>query len=108
MLDAKFGPLLLGQIQNFLPTYITIRSEKHDSSTAYLQGKDFNHVKGMKEFQELVKVDNVTKPIAIISCDSGPDENPQFPKTLDILIQQFKEFNSDVMFVFTLVLGMLA
>ena len=45
-------------------TYVAIRSGKHDSSTAYSHGKDFSHVMEMKEFQELVKVDGVTKPVA--------------------------------------------
>ena len=90
------------------PTYFVIRSRKFDSSTAYSHRKDFNHVMEMKEFQELMKVDDVTKPIAIILCDGGPDENPRFPKILDILIQHFKEFNFDVMFVSTLAPGMSA
>ena len=59
----------------------------------------------MKEFQELVKVNTVTKPIAIILCDDGPHQNPQFPKTLDVSIQHFKEFNFNVMFVSTLAPG---
>ena len=84
------------------PTYVVIRSGKHDSSTAYLQGKEFNHVMEMKEFQELMKVDSLTKPIAIVLCDGGPDENPRFPKTLHVSIHHFKEFNFDVMFVSTL------
>ena len=62
----------------------------------------------IKEFQELVKVDDVTKPIAIMLCDGGPDENPRFPKTLDVSIQHFKEFNFDVMFVSTLAPSMSA
>ena len=90
------------------PTYVAIRSRKHDSSTAYLHGKDFNHVMEMKEFQELIKVNDVTKPVAIILCDGGPDENPRFPKTLDVSIQHFKEFNFDVMFVSTLAPSMSA
>ena len=90
------------------PTYFVIRSRKFDSSTAYSHRKDFNHVMEMKEFQELMKVDDVTKPIAIILCDDGPDENPRFPKILDILIQHFKEFNFDVMFLSTLAPGMSA
>ena len=30
------------------PTYVATRSSKHDSSTAYLQGRGFNHVRTMK------------------------------------------------------------
>ena len=62
----------------------------------------------MRELQELMKVDNVTKLIEIILCEGGPDENPWFPKTLDVSIQHFKEFNFDVMFVSTLAPGMSA
>ena len=36
----------------------------------------------------------------------GPHKNPWFPKTLDDSIQDFKEFNFDVMFVSTLAPGM--
>ena len=62
----------------------------------------------MKEFLQLVKADDVTKTIAITLCDGGPDENPQSPKTSDISIQHFKEFNFDVMFASTLAPGMSA
>ena len=55
-----------------------------------------------------MKVEDVTKPIAIILCDGGPDDNPWFPETFDVSIQYFKEFNFDVMFVFPLVFGMSA
>ena len=44
----------------------------------------------MKEFQQLVKIDDMTKPIAIISFDGGPDKNLRFPKTLGVSIQHFK------------------
>ena len=90
------------------PTYVAIRSGKHDSSTAYSHGKDFNHVMEMKEFEDLVKIGDVTKPIAIIPCDGGPDENPRFPKTPDVSIQHFQELNFDVMFLSTRAPGMSA
>ena len=53
------------------PTYAAIRSLKHESSTAYTHGKDFDKVIDMKEFEDLVKVDGVVKPIAILMCDGG-------------------------------------
>ena len=90
------------------PTYIAIRSGKHDSSTTYSNGKDFDHVMEMDEFKEIVKVDDVVKPIAIILCGGSPDENPRFPKTFDVAIQHFKEYNFDVLFVSTLAPGMSA
>ena len=69
------------EISSSGPTYVAVSSGKHVSSTAYSHGKDFNHVMEMKEFEDLVKIGDVTKPIAIILCDGGPGENPRFPKT---------------------------
>ena len=34
-------------------------------------------------------------------CDRGPDENPRFPKTLDVAIQHFKNDNLDVLLIST-------
>ena len=109
MLDAKFIFLLLGQIPKFLTQdLITSPLEAEEHSTAYSHRKDFNHAIEMEEFQELVKVNDVTKPVAVILYDGGPDENPRFPKTLDVSIQHFKEYNFDVIFVSTLAPGMSA
>ena len=109
MLDAKFIFLLLGQIPKFLTQdLITSPLEAEEHSTAYSHRKDFNHAIEMEEFQELVKVNDVTKPVAVILYDGGSDENPRFPKTLDVSIQHFKEFNFDVMFVSTLAPSMSA
>ena len=64
-------------------TYIAIRSGRHDSSTAYTHGREFDHLLGLKEF------DKVVKPICMYFCDGGPDENPRFPKTMNVAIQHF-------------------
>ena len=32
------------------PTYIALKSGKHESSTAYTYGRDFDHLLGLKEF----------------------------------------------------------
>ena len=74
MLDGKLGP----------------RSGKQDTSMAYSHGKDLNKVMEIEEFKELVKADDVIKPVAIILCDGGADENPRLPKTLYVAIQHFK------------------
>ena len=70
-------------------TCIAIRSGKHDSSTAYTHGRDFDHLVELQQFHEIVKFENAVKPIGIIFCDGGPDEKPRFPKTLDVAIQHF-------------------
>ena len=46
-------------------TYIAVRNGKHDSSTAYTHGRDFDHLLGLKEFDEAVKHENAAKPIGM-------------------------------------------
>ena len=41
------------------PSYIAIRSRKHNSSTAYSHDRDFNHLLGLKEFDKVVKHESV-------------------------------------------------
>ena len=71
--------------------YTAICSGEHDSNTAYTHGHDFDHVLELEELQSLDKHDGVIKPVAIIISDGGPDENPRFPKTLDVAIHYFKK-----------------
>ncbi|CAF4013950.1 unnamed protein product [Rotaria magnacalcarata] len=63
-------------------TYITIRSGKHDSSTAETHNHDFSLLFGSKEFEPVMKVNGKCKPIVIICVDGGPDENPRYSETL--------------------------
>ena len=67
------------------PTYIALRSGKHDSSTAYSHRRESDHVLKLKEFQSIVESEGEVKPVAIFS-DGGPDENPRFPKTPDVTV----------------------
>ena len=91
------------------PTYISIRSLKHDSSTAYSHGYDFEHVMEMPEFESFVKnSDGKFKPIGVLFVDGGPDENPRFPKTIDVYIQHFKKYDLDALLVSTHAPGMSA
>ena len=83
------------------PTYIAIRSGKHDSSTAYSHGRDFDHVVKLEEFQSIVKNEGEVKPVAMIFSDGGPDENPRFPKTLDVAAQHFKKHKFDALLIST-------
>jgi len=61
------------------PTYIAIRSGKHDSSTAATHGFDFETLTGLKEFKEFLMNEEKVKPVIIITVDGGPDENPRYP-----------------------------
>ena len=53
------------------PTYIAIRSGKHNSSTPYTHGRDFDHLLELQQFHEIVKFENAVKPIGMIFCDGG-------------------------------------
>ena len=56
---------------------------------------------GLNEFNKVVKHENAVKPIGMVFCDGGPDENPRFPKTLDVSIQHFKKYNLDALLIST-------
>ena len=84
------------------PTYIAIRSAKHDLSSAESHATDFDKLVGLKEFEKVARDEHGNvKPIVIITVDGGPDENPRFPKTLVASIRKFKKYNLDAMFVLT-------
>ena len=53
------------------PTYIAVRSGKHDSSTAYGDGLDFERLLQLPEFDDLSKTDCVLKPLLIFTVDGG-------------------------------------
>jgi hypothetical protein len=72
------------------PMHIAIRSGKHDSSTAYSHGRDFDQLMTLEEFSGIAKKDGHVKPIVIAFVDGGPDENPRFPKTMDVAIDHFR------------------
>ncbi|CAF2596257.1 unnamed protein product [Rotaria sp. Silwood2] len=84
------------------PTYIAIRSAKHDRSDANSHACDFDRLVGLKEFEKSVRdYTGQIKPIIIITVDGGPDENPRFPKTLVAAIRKFRKYNLDALFVLT-------
>ncbi|CAF1403975.1 unnamed protein product, partial [Rotaria magnacalcarata] len=84
------------------PTYIAIRSAKHDKSVSANHRDDFNHLVKLKEFNTAaLDSSNTVKSIVIITVDGGPDENPRFPKTLASSIDIFKTHNLDALFVLT-------
>jgi hypothetical protein len=84
------------------PTYIAIRSAKHDLSCADSHAIDFDRLATLKEFEKVARDDSgQVKPLVIITVDGGPDENPRFPKTLVANIRKFKKYNLDALFVLT-------
>ena len=84
------------------PTYIAIRSAKHDLSTADTHADDFDRLIKLKEFEKVAHDETGDiKPIVIITVDGGPDENPRFPKTLVANIRKFRKYNLDALFLLT-------
>lgn len=96
------------------PTYIALRSGKHDKSTAPRHADDLHRLLELKEWKKFTHVENrekesaecdvlqpLFKPIMILLVDGGPDEGPRFPKTLKYAAVNFKRCNFDALFVAT-------
>ncbi|CAF1083211.1 unnamed protein product, partial [Didymodactylos carnosus] len=84
------------------PTYIAVRSAKHDRSDAQSHAKDFDTLVQLKEFEKVCRdLNGNIKPIVIVTVDGGPDENPRFPKTLMAAIRKFRRYNLDALFILT-------
>ncbi|CAF1271257.1 unnamed protein product, partial [Rotaria sp. Silwood1] len=89
-----------GEVGYSGPTYIAIRSAKHDKSISANHRDDFTHLVKLQEFKNAaLDVSNKVKSIVIITLDGGPDENPRFPKTLASSIDIFKTHDLDALFV---------
>ena len=76
LLDASPEILYTGSL------YIAIRSLKHESSTAFTHGRDFDHVLELEDFASVAKKGDQVKPIVLAFVDGGPDENPQFIQSI--------------------------
>lgn len=84
------------------PSYVAIRSGKHDSSTAFTHAADFNRLYELPEFDLITKrPDSTKKPVCIVLTDGGPDENPRYIKTILCAIRHFKEHDFDALFLAT-------
>ena len=94
VIDAKLGVRTTG------PTFISVRSGRHDSSTAIGHADDMLDVLDSADFREHCKLqDGTVTPILIFTVDGGPDENPRFPKTIAAAVNLFKRLDLDCLFV---------
>ncbi|CAF3134085.1 unnamed protein product [Rotaria socialis] len=83
------------------PTYISIRSAKHDRLTHETHSIDFDRLVQLKEFEKFAR-DHLgrVKPIVVIGIDSsGAENNTRYPKTLAAAIDKFKKYNLDALFI---------
>ena len=90
------------------PLYMAIRSLKHQSSTAFTHGRDFDHVLELEESESVAMNEDKVKPIVLAFVDGGPDENLQFPKVLSVAIDHFRKYKLDVYILITHAPGMSA
>ncbi|CAF1070651.1 unnamed protein product [Rotaria sp. Silwood1] len=85
------------------PTYISIRSAKHDRFTVDYEDMDFDCMIKLKEFEKTARnhIGNI-KPIIVMCVDSlEPQDYTRFPKTLVSAINKFKKYNLDALFITT-------
>jgi hypothetical protein len=88
-----------GLISNVGPTYVSIRSSKHDRCTHESHAIDFDRLVQLKEFEKVAR-DHLgrVKPIVVINIDSnGPENNTRYAKTLSCAIDKFKKHNLDIL-----------
>ena len=78
------------------PTYVAVRSAKHNGSTAYSHNED------LKRFTEIEsdifkKQGSVSeyKPVWMKGVDGGPDENQRFEKNIIMGCKTFRDFDFD-------------
>lgn len=69
------------------PMYIAICSLKHESSTAFTHGRNFDHVLELEKFVFIAKNGDQLKHIVLAFVDGGPNENRRFPKVLSVAIE---------------------
>lgn len=85
------------------PTFIGIRSGKHDSSVAATHAADLRHLyDNVESFRSILwQNDGLIKPILVIFVDGGPDENPRYRETIRFACAQFIHLQLDALYVST-------
>ena len=85
------------------PTYVSLRSTRHQRFTADDEDLDFDRVVKLREFEKTARNHiGAIKPILIMAVDSlNPTDYTRFPKTLMSAINRFKKYNFDALFLVT-------
>lgn len=85
------------------PTYISIRSVKHDRISIECEEVDFDRVVKLKEFEKTARNHiGEVKPIIIMNSDViDPLDYTRFRKTLYFSIKKFKTYNLDAFILVT-------
>ena len=66
------------------PTYVAIRSGKHDTTTTFDHGIDILSLYNHPDFKANLWIHRLPKPVLIIRTDGGPDQNVQHSSTIKI------------------------
>lgn len=92
-----------GVVTDSGPTYISIRSAKHDRTTIDCEEVDFDRVVKLKEFERTARNHiGEVKPVIIMNCDLiDPSEYTRLRKTLYFSIKKFKTYNLDAFILVT-------
>ncbi|CAF3513878.1 unnamed protein product [Rotaria sp. Silwood1] len=92
-----------GVITNSGPTYISVRSAKHDRINIDCEEIDFDQVVKLKEFERTARNHiGEVKPVIIMNIDSiNPMDYTRFRKTLYLSIKKFKKYNLDAFILIT-------
>jgi len=55
----------------------------------------------LKEFEDVTRsgIDQLDKPVFVITVDGGPDENPSYQKFIKVDIYHFAKPNLDALFI---------
>ena len=84
------------------PTFISIRSGKHDKSCAETHSDNFERILQLKKIQDAALTPNKdVKPLVFVSVNGGPDEAPKNQQALAVWARQFENNVLDAVFVFT-------
>ena len=89
-IDPKVGVTYSG------PTYIGVRSAKHNGSTAFSHAEDLTRLCDLEP--EIFKLSGSVreyKPVIVKGVDGGPDENPRFHNNIVMGCKTFQHFNLD-------------
>ena len=81
------------------PTYIKIRSGKHDSSTTYDHGNDILSMYDDPHFKAHLFHANKPKPVLIIRTDGGPDQNIRHLSTIKMYYKLWKKLELDLLLI---------
>ena len=75
-IQKETGPTYSG------PTYVAIRSAKHDTSSSKTHARDFETLKTLESFRDIMLHENEVKPLVFVGVDGGPDESPSNLKAM--------------------------